>query len=288
MYQDKVVAAIKVNGRVLREQGDTVSLPFGCEYSILVKNLNSVRAQITIAVDGADAAGQLVIAPNSSIELERFIRNGNLQSGNRFKFIERTAEVEAHRGIGSDDGLIRVEAWRERVQQFVDIPVPRYYDDPIPVPRPNPYWPYYPPRPYPRYRGGMPSTPMRANMSASLGRRPGQPTMRGPSARPQSTNTTNANINTASMGDNLPVMDCAFDGITVPGSESRQQFRHVSGFPLEPQSTVIVLRLRGAVAGATVETPVTVDLKPECSSCGKTNKADSQYCARCGTALVMY
>lgn len=279
MYQDKVVAAIKVNGRVLREQGDTVSLPFGCEYSILVKNLNSVRAQITVAVDGADAAGQLVIAPNSSIELERFIRNGNLQSGNRFKFIERTSEIEAHRGIGSDDGLIRVEAWRERVQQFVDIPVPRYYDDPIPVPRPYPvpYWPYYPPRPriHPRYRDiGVP----RRAMSASLGR--------GPSARSASRPVNaprpdSVNLNTATVG-------AMTDGITVPGSESRQQFHYVSGFPLEPQSTVIVLRLRGAIAGAPIETPVTVDLKPECSTCGKANKGDSQYCARCGTALVVY
>jgi len=273
MYQDKVVAAIKVNGRVLREQGDTVFFPFGCEYSILVKNLNSVRAQITVAVDGQDAAGRLVIGPNSSIELERFIRNGNLQSGNRFKFIECTGEIEAHRGIGADDGLIRVEAWRERVQQFVDTPVPRYYDDPIPVPRPYPYphWPYYPPRPYPR-SSRIPSRSLGAQM-------------RGPTAAsrpanvpgPDSVNVTNASVS----------MDSAFDGITVAGSESRQQFHSVRDFPLEPQSVVIVLRLRGSVGGATVETPVTVDTKPECCTCGKANKGDSQYCARCGTALVL-
>ena len=99
VFQDKIVTAIKVGGKVLRENGDTVTLPFGGEYSILVKNLNSVRTQVTISVDGTDAAGKLVIGPNSSMELERFIRNGNLATGNRFKFIERTAEVEAHRGI---------------------------------------------------------------------------------------------------------------------------------------------------------------------------------------------
>src|SRR6185503_8982520 len=100
---------------ILRESDSSVSLPFGCEYSILVKNLNSVRAQIAVSIDGKDAVGRMVIAPNSSIELERFVQNGNLEAGNRFRFIERTAGIEKHRGIGADDGLIRIEGWREKV-----------------------------------------------------------------------------------------------------------------------------------------------------------------------------
>ena len=43
MYLNKVAVAIKSNGKVLREQGDNVYIPFGSEYSIQVKNLNSVR-----------------------------------------------------------------------------------------------------------------------------------------------------------------------------------------------------------------------------------------------------
>ena len=231
VFQDKIVTAIKVGGKVLRENGDTVTLPFGSEYSILVKNLNSVRTQVTISVDGTDAAGKLVIGPNSSLELERFIRNGNLETGNRFKFIERTAEVEAHRGITVDDGLIRVEAWREQVT------VPRYRDEILSRPR----------------------------ASVDL----------------QAFAALDASFSAP--------MDFAFGaaGITVPGSASQQRFIAVSGFPLEKQSTVIVLRLRGEVAGQRVEQPVTVDRKPECSTCGKTNAALSQFCSQCGTALVL-
>ena len=48
MYDKKFVVALKVNGKILRERDDTVSLPFGCEYSILVKNLHSVRSQISL------------------------------------------------------------------------------------------------------------------------------------------------------------------------------------------------------------------------------------------------
>lgn len=273
MHKDNVVCAVKVAGKVLRESDGTVSLPFGCEYSILIKNLNSVRAMISVTVDGtvATEGTRLIIAANSSIELERYIRNGNLQSGNRFKFIERSADVEGHRGIGVEDGLIRVEAWKEHVQKFVDIPVPRYYDDPIPVPRP-----YYPP--YPRPRRPWPMRPMaagRPSLSASL--RGGDPRMARSSPTPTQDSARSMRTET--------VMAAA--GITVPGSESQQQFYSSSGFALEPQSVVLVLKLVGQVAGMPVEQPVTVDRKPECQTCGKVNKGDAQFCSRCGTALVL-
>jgi hypothetical protein len=32
-----------------------------------------------------------------------------MNSGNRFKFIERTAQIEDYRGIKAEDGLLRVE-----------------------------------------------------------------------------------------------------------------------------------------------------------------------------------
>ena len=45
MYNNKLVAAIKSNGKVLREFGEEVYIPFGSEYSILIKNLHSVRGE---------------------------------------------------------------------------------------------------------------------------------------------------------------------------------------------------------------------------------------------------
>src|SRR5258706_13209245 len=117
VYQNKFVVAIRVDGKILRETSNIVSLPFGSEYSVLLKNMNSVRALAKVTVDGQDATGgtRLVIDPNSSVELERFIRNGNLARGNRLKFIERTEAIEEHRGIKADDGLVRVEFWTEKV-----------------------------------------------------------------------------------------------------------------------------------------------------------------------------
>ncbi len=110
MYESKLAAAIKVDGKVLREFKDTVHIPFGSEYTVLLKNLNTTRAVANVFIDGENAVpGGLVIDPGREIDLERWIKNGNLTEGNRFKFIERTGSIEQHRGIGIEDGLVRIE-----------------------------------------------------------------------------------------------------------------------------------------------------------------------------------
>lgn len=118
MYQKGIVATIKVNGSVLREFGEQVALPFGTEYSIYLSNLNSSRAQISVSIDGQDQldGDHIVLEPHQSMELKRSIRSGNMLEGNSFKFTERTAGIEAHRGTKAEDGLVRVVAQLETVR----------------------------------------------------------------------------------------------------------------------------------------------------------------------------
>lgn len=116
MYNQKLVASIKANGKILREFKDTVYIPFSSEYSILLKNLNTVRAVVNVYIDGENVVpGGLVLNAGQEVDLERSIKNGNLLEGNKFKFIERTGAVEKHRGIKLEDGLVRVEYQFERV-----------------------------------------------------------------------------------------------------------------------------------------------------------------------------
>ena len=116
MYQEKMAFAIKVDGKILREFGETVYVPFGSEYSILVKNLNAVRALVTIEIDGSSITDgvRLVVGPNESIDIERSIKNGNLTAGNKLKFIEKTQEISDFRGDRIDDGLVRITYEFER------------------------------------------------------------------------------------------------------------------------------------------------------------------------------
>jgi hypothetical protein len=74
-------------------------------------------------------------------------------------------------------------------------------------------------------------------------------------------------------------------GITVPGSQSNQEFYSAGGFPTEAQTHVLVLRLVGAVGGRAVTRAVTVKTKAKCQTCGTSNKSGTKFCKECGTSL---
>jgi hypothetical protein len=96
MYHEKLAIAVMHGNNVLREVGDRVYLPFGSEYKLRIKNLHSKKAIINIFIDGTNVTeGGLVVYSNSTLDLERFIKSGNLTTGNRFKFIARSAAASS-------------------------------------------------------------------------------------------------------------------------------------------------------------------------------------------------
>ena len=298
MYNQKLVASIKVKGKILREFKDTVYIPFSSEYSILLKNLNTVRAVVNVFIDGENAVpGGLVIDPGRSVDLERWIKNGNLSEGNRFKFIERTAKIEeGPRGIKEEDGLIRVE------YQF-ELPRPV-----INVNNIVGSFPYYPPGVRSsEYQGVIDkysttagdrwiqssgATYSQVNVNGALRgvdwSKNGEITAQAASAAVDKYCADNGLLNTAELHDGMATMDWNETGITVPGSKSEQKFQtaYVSALELEKHSMVI--KLLGQTPDSPVTKPVTVKHKPRCQTCGHTNKATAQYCNKCGTALVIY
>jgi len=112
VYNENLVAVVKCNGRVVREhrdnRDDIVFIPFGFEYSIVLKNLNTVKALVRVEIDGREVISGLIINPNSNVELERFFE-GNMNSGHKFKFIEKTDDIKNFRGDKVEDGIIRIE-----------------------------------------------------------------------------------------------------------------------------------------------------------------------------------
>lgn len=274
MYNNKFVATIKSGGKVLREVADTVYLPFGCEYSILLKNLNVVRAEVKITIDGEDVLGgnTIVVNPNTDVELERFLKD--LSKGNRFKFIERSSAVEQHRGVGSGDGLIRIE-W-----QF-EKPIPR-----------TPFL-YGQSQPWIAASGSISGAYNVNGMLRSVDYSNGENT-RAMAASATDATLQDMGISAQSVHDGMSTMDwmdmsqTVNDvGITVPGSVSDQKFTTVAAFPLEDQKHVIVLQLKGETEYNKVTRPLTVKAKPKCITCGKVNKATSKFCAECGTSLEL-
>lgn len=301
MYNQKLVASLKANGKILREFKDTVYIPFGSEYSILLKNLNTVRAVVNIFIDGTDViSGGLVVDPGREIELERSVINGNLNEGNRFKFIERTGAVEEHRGIKLEDGLIRIEFQFEAPRPVLEIGkkwIPGHYE-----------YDWYATN---NANRGLWNSPMyggstgingsagdRFSVTASgavsqvnvNGALRGVDYSKGESVKA----TAAAAINqvapqSAELHDGMATMDWNDAGITVPGSKSEQKFSTVTMGAMDPQKHSMVLKLLGETPdNIAVTKPVTVKHKPKCVTCGKQNKHNAKFCTECGTALEVF
>jgi hypothetical protein len=269
MYQSKLVASLKANGKILREFKDTVYIPFGSEYSILIKNLNTQRACVNVFLDGENVVpGGLVINAGQEIDLERWIKNGNLSEGNRFKFIERTTAIEnGPRGIKLEDGLIRIEF------QFEKPYVPPQWNNSSWISASGSTTPMY------NINGMMRSVDFSKgeNMKASA---------------TSAMNSTLQSMNISSMNEyheGAATMDWNDVGITVPGSKSNQKFTEVTMGILEAEKHTIVLKLLGETPdNKPVLKPVTVKAKPKCVTCGKMNKAHAKFCVECGTALEIF
>ena len=287
MHQNKLVFAIKSNGKVLREHGDTVYIPFSSEYTLYVKNLNSVRVQLKIEIDGKDIfdGDEFIVNANSSVEIERSIVGGNLSAGNRFKFIERTAGIEKHRGVQAEDGLIRIEYEFERQPTAIT----------------NSFWsgiqgagtPYYPP--------GVRSGNAWLSASGSIG--DFQDKYAGStlcstqfvSAQATSASLSDADMSKSVLRSKSPqfINQAQFKpanevGITVPGSLSEQKFQTTSAIISDGVKHVMVMKLLGELNDVIIKKPVTVKQKPTCQTCGKLNKATAKFCSECGTALEVF
>jgi hypothetical protein len=303
MYKNQLAVAIKHNGKILRETKDLVHLPFGSEFSVLVKNLNSRRVKFSLQIDGTDVLSgeHIVVNANSETEIKRFIRNGNMNEGNAFKFIERTAAIEdGPRGIKVDDGVVRVEFWFEQEQPIVTTTYHRhidYWDDYY---RRYPYWgPFYSGL---RNDGPLYNSTLIGSLGATSSSNLGEKLSAGDcidSSEIRNTvsrtgSVSGASLSTSSFNAVSKSLDSAkadYDaklndaGITVPGSKVEQKFTAVYGFNAEAQSHVIILRMVGMVGNVEVTKPVTVKHKQKCTTCGKLNKVSSKFCSGCGTAL---
>jgi len=281
MYNNKLVVAIKSGGKVLREFKDQVFVPFGSEYIILIKNLNSVRAQVKLSIDGNDVGdgSSFVVDANKEVELTRFIKNGNLEKGNRFKFIERTPGVESHRGIGIEDGLVRVEFQFEKPSLFDQYKLWEDFNKRC-CPSPT-YGPIG--GGYGGVLGGQwlssTTTYSSTNISTDAAPHAASGVLRGSG---EVLNQSNYNV-TAQATKSINEV-----GVTVPGSVSDQKFETVVMRELELEKHVIVLKLLGETeCGIEVVAPVTVKAKPKCITCGKLNKATAKFCSECGTSLTI-
>lgn len=118
MYKAHLVTAVKVNGETMREfksEGSSdIFLPFGADYSLYLKNMDTRRAIVSIEIDGEDVldGSQVIVNGNSSLDIEGFLNGSSVE--NKFRFIEKSDKIREHKGEGPEDGLIRIEFQYEK------------------------------------------------------------------------------------------------------------------------------------------------------------------------------
>jgi len=287
VYKDKFVAVIKCKGKILRERNGYVTVPFGSDYSVYLKNLASRKAVVDVSVDGKDVLNrkQLILSPNETCNLEGYLKGKNVS--HRFRFAKRTKQTDRVRGSRIDDGLVRIE-YRFECKK-VDIPVIR----PIPV------------EPWPRRKcpwcgqgwslcdcnhwNDSDTVYYTSNLSDS-----------GSSGFSVDNSTVSCNfMGVSSTLNGMPKrstkrlssrsigrVDKAEDGFTVKGSKSDQSFQYGYIGELERQKHVIVLQIKGTSRkGTVVRKPITVRTKLQCPTCGKKSKSNARFCSSCSTAL---
>ena len=246
-YRKNFVVAIKHRGRILREIDEVVTLPFGAEYSVLLKNKDSRRAVATIEIDGQDVVNKkrLIVEPNDTVELKGFMKGSTVR--NKFRFIKKTKQISKYRGDRIDDGLVRVEFWFEKRQREPEVV----------------YWDNTP---------SFPTHQHIYNVGYNVGA--------SPTATYKSSNTT---ITSNVLADTK----LCSDGITVKGAPTKQDFNNGYTRELEHNSTVITLKLRGANKGnkKVVKKAISVKTKIKCDTCGKSSKSSASDCSRCSTYL---
>ena len=293
MFNSNLIMAVKVDGKILREFNGTVALPFGSEYSILLKNTSNRRAAVELSIDGQDVLdGTTILIPaHDSVELKRFIKNGNFQTGNAFKFIEKTEKIEKFRGNKAEDGLLTVTYTFEK----------EYKPDPNILYRSLADTSWQGGRGY----GGVDSALRSRSMTKSGG------------LCSADTETYTANYsNTSSFTDGLGLAAAPFAacsaaagddldhaprgivasnavvpkndaGITAPGSVVEQEFRPVYGFVSDGNELTMTLQMVGAIEGQPLVKPVTVKRQVRCTVCGTSCKQTAKFCHECSASIVI-
>jgi hypothetical protein len=267
MYNEKFVVALKINGKILRENSGIIELPFNSEYSILLKNLNSKDATVNIEIDGKSVTdGNIIIRSNGNVELKGFIKNISLT--NRFKFIEKTKQISEYRGDFIEDGIIRVQITYEKnkpeIQKIIEI-------------KQQPWVAYT--NPYTNLNYLICDNYNSSNDNVKY------------SSSVLSYNNINGEESYSysemdSSGKNFTISNNLNEnGITVNGSKLNEKINVGYIGELEENSTIIVIKLKGIKENKLIEKITTTKEKIKCPICGIFLKSSYKFCPKCGTCL---
>ena len=259
VHSNNLVVSLKCGNKFASDKRDSegnnvVRIPFNTEYKIYLKNLNRENAAVVdISIDGREAVNQLIVNPNSIIELERFVEN-NLSSGYKFKFIEKTKKIEEFRGNNPEDGLIVIN------YRF-EIDPPRF----VPLDHNDKNW-------------------------DDISRHFTHFNLKDDTKISGKLNQDFAYFNEVAMSTNDYTEKVLYspannDGITVEGSVSNQEFKFVNTRILEDKVYTIVIKMYGYDQ---IEEDIRIAKQKTiiCDICGTKVASTDKFCRECGKNIL--
>ncbi len=304
VYQQKFVAVIKHDGKILRERdGNCVYLPFQAGYEIFMKNLDSRDVLVDISIDGNNVIlsgnnnKSLFIKAKTSVSLEGFI-NKNNKVVNKFKFLQKKAisKIQKNRQEDQTDDVIieiKYKFFKQSLitQNHQQQKNQQWY---------HPYWcncSICKPKPI------IIHTPSVTTVDDSSLERSSSTTQLAGIVKVRSSSLDSfpeivsiamkSNCRTitddASSGEGSkaadtsefnPFLPCFDEGVSDKDSDT------TSILPLEEVFHTIVIRLRGYSGSGPVQKPILVNTKLRCSTCGRKSKSNLKYCPACGSFLI--
>ena len=278
MYKEKFVATIKTGGRILREnnpmmmlprnKGSIIQLPFGSEYSILLKNLNTKKAKVNITIDGEDVLDgcSLLLDPKETLELKGFMSENIVK--NRFRFIEKTKQISDYRGDRIDDGIIDITfSFEEPINQSTVLLrklMETGKDD--------------------NWRNSHPTTaPMFMADTCDCKDRGFVDTIQI---------ATNL-LNSSDASQHYANQDCLYsycvpdndEGITVKGSQMHEEYNNGFIGKTGKQHNIVLCLVGKDSKNMIIQKPITTKTKFICETCGTRNRSNKKFCGECGTCL---
>lgn len=287
MFSNNFVVAVKVNGKILREIQDVAYLPFGTEYSILLKNVSAQKARVKVSIDGKEATEdvRLIVDAFDTFELKRFIKNGNLKTGNSFKFIEKTAQISQYRGDRVEDGLITI------MFEFERKPAPKQvYRSPWEngiLGSPDCY----------RSAVASNTTTTAYYNSSNSSETFDNFAVSAPMSAAPTMDWMEQDLGRVTLTSTLPLADDGKEqkmrglapntaGVTAPGKIVEQEFHFANGFNGDDVIHTMTLQLKGTDNKETpIVTPVVVKRVQRCTMCGATAKQTAKFCHMCGASV---
>jgi hypothetical protein len=250
MYEKQFVIAVLHDGSPVREIDGKVTLPFGSEYKVRLKNKNNVRAKARVWIDGRKASnlGDFILNPGETLDLERFL-DESMSEGRRFKFV-RASDRRVNDPTDPDNGTIKVEFYKEQTFKIDWNP------------------PVRPIKPLPK--GNGPDWWYTTNTN----------TTGGNPRRGMATTTCYASNSISSS----TLCSSEQAGATVEGGHSSQNFVIGDDFDTEVFPITLTLKVQGPRKGAEISPPRRPQPRVKyCGSCGKRRMRRDRFCPHCGT-----